>query len=285
MIDRSFDPSTDPPVKNFLCFCLKTLDQSNSFLVKEFVERFEMIVKYTFLADYYRQSVDESLRHRRSESETEDTQKSLYDEASGVYLGTEHRLSNVYDKSSGIYLGEEAPKVPKHDEGTGSGILKSLLEEKRQEMYFDEEQHGGSSMSLSEERSSGSNEEAEANVETPSLLERIKKVSIPAHLMPPPAETATAKKTSAKDDTSRGVRNKQTPRRENSPRLLARSESYPRSASNASSSRLSSDSEGGTGVHGNQLKTINLGPYEGTLGENSLISRILKSTSSAQGKM
>lgn len=203
----------------------------------------------------------------------------MYDEASGVYLGTEHRLSNVYDKSSGIYLGEEAPKVPKHDEGTGSGILLSMLEEKRQEMYFSEDQHG-SSMSLSEEKSSGSNEEVEVKVETPSLLERIKKVSIPEHLMPPPAEAATLKKTNGEDDNSRGAKKRQT---KNSPRLLARSESYPRSASNAS--RYSADSESSTGVHGSQVKTINLGPYEGSLGENSLISRILKSTSSSQGNI
>ena len=204
----------------------------------------------------------------------------MYDEASGVYLGTEHRQSNVYDKSSGIYLGEEAPKVPKHDEGTGSGILLSMLEEKRQEMYFAEDQHG-SSMSLSEEKSSGSNEEVETKPETPSLLERIKKVSIPAHLMPPPAETGM--KSSGDDDGSRGSKKKTTSRRDNnSPRLLGRSESYPRSASNAS--RHSADSESSGGVHGSQIKTINLGPFEGTLGENSLISRILKSTSSSQGK-
>jgi hypothetical protein len=228
--------------------------------------------------------VDESLRHRKSESETEDAQKSLYDEASGVYLGTEHRLSNVYDKSSGIYLGEEAPQVPKHDEGTGSGILLSMLEEKRQEMYFGEDQHGGSSVSLSEEKSSGSNEEVETKVEPPSLLERINKASIPAHLMPPPAETVTGKKASAEDDSSRGGKKRSTSRKENSPKLLARSESYPRSASNAS--RHSADSDASTGTHGNQLKTgINLGPYEGSLGENSLINRILKSASSSQGNI
>ena len=234
---------------------------------------------YNFCIDYYRQSVDESLKHRKSESEAEDAQKSLYDEASGVYLGTEHRLSNVYDKSSGIYLGEEAPKVPKHDEGTSSGILLSMLEEKRQEMYFSEDQHV-SSMSLSEEKSSGSTEEVEVKVETPSLLERIKKVSIPEHLMPPPAEAVTMKKSNAEDDGSRGPKKRQS---KNSPRLLARSESYPRSASNAS--RYSADSESSTGVHGSQVKTINLEPFEGSLGENSLISRILKSASSSQGNV
>ena len=227
--------------------------------------------------------MDESLRHRKSESETEDPHKSLYDNASGVYLGTEHRLSNVYDKSSGIYLGEEAPKLPKHDEGTGTGILLSMLEEKQQEMYFSEDQHGGSSMSLSEEKSSGSNEEVETKVETPSLLERIKKVSIPAHLMPPPAETVKGKKAGSEDDSSREGKKRATSRKESSPRLLARSESYPRSASNAS--RYSADSDGSTGIHGNQTKTINLGPYEGSLAENSLISRILKSASSAQGNV
>lgn len=223
--------------------------------------------------------MDESLRRRKSESETEDAQKSLYDKVSGVYLGIEQRLSNVYDKSSGIYLGEEAPKLPKHDEGTGSGILLSMLEEKQQEMHFVEDQNGGSSVSLSEDKSSGSNEE----VETPSLLERIKKVPIPAHLMPPPAETDTGKKTSNEDDSNRGVKKKQNLRRETSPKLLSRSESYPRSASNAS--KYSEDSEGSTTLHSNQQNTINLGPFEGSFGENSLISRILKSTSSSQGKM
>ena len=226
--------------------------------------------------------MDESIRHRKSESETDDPHKSLYDEASGVYLGTEQRLSNVYDKSSGIYLGEEAPKVPKHDEGTGSGILMSMLEEKQQEMYFEEDLHGGSSMSLSEEKSSGSNEEVETKVETPSLLERINKVSIPAHLMPPPAETG--KKSNVEDDSSRAGKKRITSRKDYSPRLLARSESYPSSASNAS--RHSVDSDSSTGIHvGNQPKTINLVPYEGSLGENSLISRILKSTSSSQGNI
>ena len=221
--------------------------------------------------------MDESLRHRKSESETE----SLYDKKSGVYIGTEEQVSSVHDKTSGIYLGEEAPKVPKHDEGTGSGILLSMLEEKQQEMNFVEDLYGGSSMSLSEEKSSGSNEEVEAKVETPSLLERIKKVSIPAHLMPPAAEAG--KKGSGEEDSSRGGKKRPTSRRDNSPRLLARSESYPRSSSNAS--RHSVDSDGSTGIHGNQPKTINLGPYEGSLGENSLISRILKSTSSSQGNV
>lgn len=238
---------------------------------------------YSHFLDYYRQSVDESLKHRRSESETEDVQKSLYDRVSGVYIGTEQRLSNVYDKCSGIYLGEEAPKVPKHDEGTGSGILLSMLEERQQAMYFSGEQNDESSMSLSEEKSNGSNEEAEPKAETPSLLERIKKASIPEHLMPPPVETKAAKKSGVDDDSSRGGKKRPPSRKENSPRMLARSESYPRSVSNAS--RHSADSDGSAGLHGNQMKTINLGPYESSLGENSLISRILKSASSSQGEL
>ena len=223
--------------------------------------------------------MDESVKQRKSESETEDGHKSLYDEASGVYLGLERRLSNVYDKSSGVYLGEEAPKVPKHDEGTGSGILMSMLEEKQQQAYYEEEHD---SFLFQDERSSGSPEDVETKSETPSLLERIKNVSIPAHLMPPPAKPFSSRKSRSENDSPRGMKRRTTPaRQDNSPKLLARSESYPINATNVAKQSPESDS---SGHHNNQLKTINLAPYEGSFGENSLISRILKSQSTVPGR-
>lgn len=227
--------------------------------------------------DYYRQRDDESTRHRKSESGSEETTKSIYDEESGVYLGTQYRQSNVYDKSSGIYLGEEEPKVPRHDEGTGSGILLRMLEEK---MNMDEH---GSSVSLSEEKSSLSNEEVDVKMETPSLLERIKKAPIPTHLMPPPSECSTPKKPSSDEDLGRsGTKKRPSSRRDSSPRLLARSESYPRSASNASTNSTKPPSEPESYSHS---KTFDLSSYENTLGEeDSLISRILKSASVSQGR-
>ena len=203
---------------------------------------------------------------RRSESEGEEVvnKKSVYDDDSGVYLGTENRRSNVYDKTSGVYLGEEAPQVPKHDEGTGSGILLRLLEEKQQEMMEDQQE-----TSSSEDRSRTASDEAEEKSDSLSLLDRIKKAPVPAHLMPPPNEPASLSPRETRRTSKRDV----SPRREGSPR--PRKESRARSASVLSNSGGTKQS---TIEHENtsQPKTINLNSFESAMGDDSLISRILK---------
>ena len=235
------------------------------------------------MLDYYRQSEEESVRYRKSPSESEEAQaKSVYDEESGVYLGTEQRPSNIYDKSSGIYLGEEDPKAPKHDEGTGSGILLRILEERIQEANPPEDQHG-SNVSLSDEKSNWANEEAEVKTEPPSLLERIKKTSIPAHLMPPTESSPTTKR-DIDEASNRAIKKRPSLRGDSNQRLLSRRESHPRTASNASSSgsRPPVDHDNSEVAGGNQPKSINLNSFESPLAEDSLISRILKSTSITQ---
>lgn len=157
-----------------------------------------------------------------------------------------------------------------------------MLEEKKQEVYLAEDQQG-STVSLADEKCNWSTEEVEVNTKIPSLLERINKTSIPTHLMPP---SEPCGKVSTEDDNKGMIKVRPSPRQDSSPRMISPGDSHPRTSSNDSntSTKNTVDHENTTSSHGNQPKIINLNSFENTLGEDSLISRILKSTSISQVK-